>query len=820
LQRLLKFLKEIKQEEDLSSWKLVYDRFSPAQESLREALCTLGNGYVATRGAVTESPASRIHYPGTYMAGVYNTLPTYIAGRTVYNEDLVNCPNWLFLAFRIGKYEWITPSSCKILSYRQELGMRRGFLSRKIRLRNRKGQTLMIETQRIVHIADPHRAALKYVIMPENYEGWIVIRSALDGTVQNTGVARYRQLNHNHLKPGHLGRMGKDKIFLTVKSSQSNITIAQAARVHIYCNGKRMKPITRILTKGRKGIGQEFGIYVRKRQRYEIEKIVSIYTSRDKGVRNPLKAAVKSVKTSPTFYRLFEEHKSVWADLWKRFDIRIEGDNFSQKVLRLHTFQLLQAASGHNVDIDAGLPARGLHGEAYRGHIFWDELFVMPLFDFRAPEISKAFLLYRYRRIAQARKYAKKSGYKGSMFPWQSGSAGTEETQVIHLNPMSGKWGPDYSRIQRHVSFAIAYNVWQHWKRTEDVDFFEKYAAEMMLSIAQFGASLTKYDEADKRFHSDGIMGPDEFHEKLPGASKSGFRDNAYTNILIVWTIMKALETLTILSKYRRTHLIKKLKITQKELQRWEDITKRMNIIIDDEGIISQFDGYFGLKELDWAAYRRKYGNVKRMDRILKSEGKSPNEYKVAKQADVIMMFYVLSLSEIKKIFLRLGYRFDKNMLKRNYEYYVKRTSHGSTLSKVVHGYVAHLIGKTKESWQWFQEILKSDIHDTQGGTTPEGIHTGVMGASIYITMRTFAGIDIRDDRIAINPRLPRNWRTLSLKFLYKKSLVHVAISKTHVTILIRKKYAKHAKIPIEINGKLYAFSPKSTHTVPYKGFS
>jgi trehalose/maltose hydrolase-like predicted phosphorylase len=441
-----------------------------------------------------------------------------------------------------------------------------------------------------------------------------------------------------------------------------------------------------------------------------------------------------------------------------------------------------------------------LHGEAYRGHIFWDELFTMPLFDFHDPEISKSLLLYRYRRLPKAREYAKKEKYKGAMFPWQSGSSGKEETQIVHLNPLSGKWGPDHSRRQRHVSFAIAYNIWQHWQRTGDFSFLVRYGAEMLLSMARFWASLVKYDPSDGRYHTRGVMGPDEFHEKLPGSGRPGLKDNAYTNLMIVWTLLKAQEVIKIIPNGMNRRIMKKIKLEQKELCRWDDIIHKMKLVINDKGIISQFDGYFGLKELDWRGYREEYGDIHRLDRILKAEGESPDDYKISKQADLLMAFYLLPLSEIENIFKRLNYPFSKNTLRNNYEYYIKRTSHGSTLSKVTHCFVAQLLSKPTEAWQWFLDVLRSDVYDIQGGTTPEGIHVGVMGGSVDLATHGFAGVRIVGDRLRIEPRLPKRWRSIKFKLLYKGIWVSLAISKRQVSVLIQGQ----AAIPVEINGKLH----------------
>ena len=797
-----------------SAWKLVYNRFKPAQEGLREALCTLGNGYFGTRGAASESAASRIHYPGTYIAGVYNKLASNIAGRKVLNEDLVNCPNWLFLTFRVGQGDWIIPSKDNILSYRQELDFQKAILSRKIRLRDAHGRITTIETQRIVHLSEPHCAALRYIIIPENYQGEIFIKAGLDGTVRNTGIARYQQLNSKHLKPHSLGNFSKGGIYLSMKTSHSGIEICEAAKVRIFSKGRELKPLEGRLEKGKEEIYQEFKISVRKRQPYEIEKYVSIYTSQDQGIRNFRARAINSVKISPRFDSLLASHIRAWAALWNKFDIQIEGDSFSQRALRLHIFHLLQTVSIHHHLIDAGIPARGLHGEAYRGHIFWDELFIMPFFNLHTPEISKALLLYRYRRLRPARKYAGKNGYRGAMFPWQSGSTGTEETPVNHLNPISGKWGPDYSRFQRHVSFAVAYNVCQYWRMTGDWNFLNFYGAEMILSIARFGASLAQYEPTDKRYHTRGIMGPDEFHERFPGWLTSGFKDNAYTNLLIVWTLLKARRILAILPEKHKARVLKKLRLKKKELNRWEDITRRMNLIINDDGIISQFDRYFSLKELDWKAYRAKYGRIQRIDRILKAEGKSPNEYKVAKQADVLMIFYLFPLDEVKDLFNRLGYEFGEDMLKKNYEYYIKRTSHGSTLSKVVHCYIAHLLGRDRESWEWFSKVLKSDIDDTQGGTTPEGIHTGVMGGSVDIVLRGFAGISLGKEIIKITPSLPESWQSIKLKVLYQRIWISLSIKKDYITVLIDGSKSESATIPFDIGGKLHHLHFGKTHKI------
>ncbi|MGE5279753.1 MAG: response regulator, partial [Deltaproteobacteria bacterium] len=797
-----------------SSWKLTYQTFQPAKEALREALCTLGNGYFGTRGAAPEAAADRIHYPGTYFAGVYDKLPTHIAGRTVYNEDFVNCPNWLPLHLRAGTGPWIVPSSAAILTYYQGLNMRNGALTRRIRLRDGGGHVFDIETRRIVSMDNRHLAAVRYAFTPEDYEGVVTVRSGLDGNVLNAGVARYRQLNAKHLRSDAQGMIDDQGVYLSVRTAESQIRIAEACCTRFFVGKQEVTPESHLVHKGSRGIYQDFRLHVRRGEEVVVEKVVALYTSRDTHIPNPLLAAVEAVRKRPRFFALYAPHKKAWHRLWKRCDIRIEGDVTYRRILRLHIFHLLQTASPHNVSIDASVPARGLHGEAYRGHIFWDNLFVMPFYNWHAPEISKALLMYRYRRLEQARRDAAKEGYHGAMFPWQSSARGDEQTQIVHLNPMSGKWGPDHSHLQRHVSFAVAYNVWRYWKDTGDTAFMEKCGAEMMLSVAQFGASLCSFEEEDGRYHTDGLMGPDEFHEKLPNASRPGFRDNAYSNLMIVATLTDAIEALHALPAHRQQELRRRLDIDEAALGHWRDITRRMHIPMNKDGIIGQFEGYFGLKELNWEAYRKKYGNIQRLDRILKAEGKSPNAYKVAKQADALMIFYLFSQRKIAALLSRLGLRYDADMLRRNYDYYVRRTSHGSTLSKVVHCHLANVLGRETEAWEWFLEVLKSDIYDTQGGTTPEGIHTGVMGGSLYIAMKCFAGLELFDERIALSPSLPRDWREVRFRFLYKGRWIALLINRRQIFIYIQGPRNRPYPLAFEVYGRPHRFVTGKIHKI------
>lgn len=796
----------------MNPWKLSYKDLNVDEENLRETLCVLGNGYFGTRGAAVESAASRTHYPGTYIAGVYNTLSTEVAGRTVTNEDFVNCPNWLLLNYRIDDGPWFNRRTVKILSWKIKLNMNKGILSRRVRWQDDKGRITLVENHRIVSMAQPHCGAIRCTIMPENYSGRLTVRSGIDGLIINEGVARYKQLNSMHLEPCSHGVFSNDGIFLQVRTSQSQIRITEAQRTLVYSSQKRIYPDLKVILHGRQRVIHEFSVNVKKSQRISVEKLVSIYTSRDQGVADDSLSAQETAGAMESFDGLYKPHQAKWRALWRRFDVRIPGDPFIQLAMRLHTFHLLQSTSTYNEDIDAGMPARGLHGEAYRGHIFWDELYIFPFFNLHAPEITRALLMYRYRRLGSAKENASSNGFKGAMYPWQSASTGEETTQTIHLNPLSNTWGPDYSSLQKHVSLTVAYNVWTYFYSTGDRDFLDRYGAEMILEIAHFWSSICEFNKETKSYDIKGVMGPDEFHEKYPGANKGGLSNNSYTNIMAVWVIEKALYILDeILIDEEKNALLLKAGIDENEIERWREILCKMTLPMDENGLIHQFEGYMELDELDWEGYRSRYDNIHRIDRILKAEGLSPDSYKVAKQADVLMLFFILNEKELKNIFNRLGKPFNKKIIKKNFDYYFPRTSHGSTLSLVVHAYVASLCNDWEKTDQFMIESFKSDLYDSQGGTTKEGIHAGVMGGTIDVFLRIYAGLNIFEDRISLDPRIKESWGDVEFSIRYKNIWFTVVLNHKEVCIKVEPlqemSLAVHVEIPVQIKRKTYSLT-------------
>jgi trehalose/maltose hydrolase-like predicted phosphorylase len=758
-----------------NGWTFGYDGFEPSQERLREVLTSTGNGSFCSRGAAEWEDVSPVHYPATYAHGCYNRETTILGGRPVLNEDLVNLPNWLVLKLQVQGGAPFRLDDVELLDYRHELDIRTATILRRLRFRDAAGRETALASRRFVSMADVHLGAIEWTITAENWSGEVTVITALDGRVTNGGVERYRELEGRHVHPVASRSPRPDVISLLAQTRQSRIYVAYAARTRVHGGGGETA-VGRGLYQMEDYIHQTLTFGLERDVPVRVEKMVAFHTSRDRAINEPRTAAETAVRRFGSYPEECERHARAWGDLWAGCDVRVPRDEGVQVLLRLHGSHVLQTCSPHTAALDAGVPARGLNGEAYRGHVFWDELYVYPFLNFRLPRITRELLMYRYRRIHEARALAREAGYRGAMYPWQSGSDGREETQVVHLNPMSGRWDPDWSRNQRHVNAAIFYNVWHYHQATADLEFLIEQGAEMLLEIARFWASIAHHNPERGRYEIHGVMGPDEFHERYPGAAEPGLRNNAYTNVMVAWIMDVAGRLLETLPREAAERLRRQLEVADDEVERWRDMGRRMFVPFHDDGIISQFEGYEQLRELDWDEYRARYGNIQRLDRILRAEGQDPDAYKVTKQADVVLLFFLFREEELRQIFDRLGYRYEPDTMWKNLVYYDRRTSHGSTLSFVAHAGVLAAVDQ-RASWERFLVALESDVSDVQGGTTPEGIHLGVMAGTLGLIQRSYLGEEVRDGVLTFRPARIDHLDGLVMPLRFRGGLVEVAVA-------------------------------------------
>jgi trehalose/maltose hydrolase-like predicted phosphorylase len=316
----------------------------------------------------------------------------------------------------------------------------------------------------------------------------------------------------------------------------------------------------------------------------------------------------------------------------------------------------------------------------------------------------------------------------------------------------------------------------------------------MLVEIARFWASIATYQAERQRYEIRGVMGPDEFHTRYPGSEALGLHNNAYTNVMAAWVLRRASGVLDLLDDERRCRLGEALHIRDEELIRWDDISRRLVVPFHDDGIISQFEGYEALEEFDWAGCRQRHGNVQRLDRILEADGDDVNRYKASKQADVLMLFQLFSAEELGDLFRHMGYSFDPACIPRTIDYYMQRTSHGSTLSRIVHYWVMARANRTHD-WALFNDALRSDVEDIQGGTTHEGIHLGAMAGTVDIVQRCHTGLEMRDGVLWFNPVLPPELPCVRMRIRYRGHWLAVRVTQRTLTVSFERGWSPAVRI-------------------------
>lgn len=783
--------------EVLDPWLLTYDGFDPALEGRREALCTLGNGYWATRGSVPGSLADETHYPGTYFAGVYNRAASSLAGGIDESEHMVNAPDWTFLSIQPVGGTILVPGIVEMISHHQELDLKRGILMRTTRYRDQAGRTTCIISRQFQSLAHPHLAVLETTLEAEDWSGDVQAVSGINGAVTNRNCAADSHVEGEHLVAGGGSRIDHETILWESRTRQSGISIAMALRTRLLGATGEPVPGRRQFLGGAARVAGSLTFTVAAGKPITIEKTVAAATSHDRAFSTAALAAVAMIRRAPRAEVLRWAHMRAWAQLWGRFGMELGAGASSCQALNLTTFHVLQTVATASVDLDAGIPARGLHGEGYRGHIFWDELFVYPMLTLRQPELTSAFLLYRYRRLDEARAAARSAGLKGAMFPWQSGSDGREETPSALFNMRNQQWMPDNSHLQRHSGLAIAYSAWQFFQASGDWEFLARHGGELLVEVSRFFASLATLNPGDQRYDITAVMGPDEFHDGYPGHPGTGLRNNTYTNVMASWVLAKAAQAVAIVSSGDGGALCRRLSLDAGELAEWDTISRRLRVPFHADGIISQFDGYEALPEFDWAGYRAKYGDLARLDLILAAEGDSTNCYKLSKQADVLMLFYLLSAEELREIFKRLGYPLPPDLVPRTIRYYLARTSHGSTLSRLTHSWVLARSDR-EQSWALFTQVLDCDIADTQVGTTREGVHLGAMAGASDMVLRCYGGVETRDDILRLHPLLPRELSHVTFQLSFRGQAITVNLSADHVSLHLGAGRAGPIRVSVE----------------------
>lgn len=710
-----------------------------------ETVFTLANGYRGMRGWLE---FSKIGVPGNLIAGIFNKADSQVT-------EIVNCPNPLKFNIFIN-HEPIDIDTCEIIDFNRYLNMKEGILYTNIELKTGSGKITRVSSERFVSQKNDNRWGIRYTVKPINYSGKIIIESVIDGSVTNSSFDPVNRTKHlvvkelYNLKPGIAMKTAtKDKGIEIVEGTLLNIDeeIVQSRKY--------------------KELGEEaaevFEIRVKEGKEYVVEKYGVTYTSRDTDkdlielLGQDLNEYVKQGLDNE-----MNLHKKKWKEIWEKIDIKIKGDDTAQLGIRFNLFQLTSSASEN--DERVSIAAKGLHGEGYKGHVFWDtEIYMLPFFIYTNPKVARNLLMYRYNTLEGARKNARDNGYEGAQFPWEAADDGTEETP---------KWGVDYDgnpvRIwtgdeEFHISSDIVFAIWEYYRATKDKDFLINYGMEIILDTSKFWSSRVEYNKEFDRYEINRVIGPDEFHDHV--------NNNVYTNYLAKWNLEKGAELSEWLKKENKEvydSLLNKLEITEEDIKEWQGIADKIYIPRDPNSrVIEQFEGYFDLKDIAITEH-----DENGMPVWPDLQGHKLQETQLIKQPDVVMLM------------LLLGDEFDKETKKENYEYYEKRTMHKSSLSPSMYSIMGLTVGDTKNAYRYFMKTVMTDLEDNQGNAAL-GLHAASTGGSWQSVVFGFGGLYVdEDERLCLKPWLPEKWDELSFKINWRGSILNIAITKDSVYIL------------------------------------
>ncbi|MGB6837600.1 MAG: glycosyl hydrolase family 65 protein [Dehalococcoidia bacterium] len=725
----------------MNGWSLIYEGFDPWRERDIEALLTIGNGYLGTRGAVEEgTPASR---PATFIAGVYDAPPGDEATPTLYVA-----PNWLNVRVSV-EGEPLMLSRETMLEHRRSLNLRQGVLHREWRHRDSDGRITRLTTLRFASLADRHLLFHRIEVMPENYSGLVSLEVRLDGAVGRRSRTAPEGAQSETLAVARTATSG-----ISIAIAEYDALRASADKVAAECTVSKEAQGVEVTWQWKATVGQV----------YTLDRSVVVYTSRD--VADPAEAAAKHLREVKTqdANGLLAAHAEAWARRWDTADIEIDGDEEAQLALRFGLYHLMIAGNPDDERVSIG--ARTLSGRAYRGHVFWDtDIFVLPFFVFTHPPTARAMLMYRYHTLPAARREAEQHGCRGALYAWESAITGVETAPREATLP-SGDTIPILTgEYEDHISADVPYAVWQYWRATDDTGFFTQAGAEIMLECARFWASRAEAD-AENRYHIRRVIGPDEYHEIVD--------DNAYTNGMARWTLERGVETMDWLSRnapQRLADLAERMNLAPQEPEEWRHIAAGLVTQFDPATrLFEQFAGYFALDHMDISPYE---GRLVALDMLLGGERISRSQ--VIKQADVLMLLHLLADG------------FDRETLEANFRYYEPRTGHGSSLSPAIHALLAARLADTTLVQRYFDESIRIDLGD-QIGSAAGGIHGATHGGLWQAVVFGVAGMKVREDGMSFDPHLLPEWRRLRFSVLWRGRRLRVLMTPRRMEVMLEGK--------------------------------
>ncbi|MBC1547242.1 glycoside hydrolase family 65 protein [Listeria sp. FSL L7-1435] len=664
---------------------------------------TVGNGYLGVRGALEEEYPEQVR--GMYVAGIYNRPSGSMS------SELVNLPDVTRFQVTLDG-EVFSMQAGKVHTYERFLDMDTGELVRKITWESSAGKKYQLNFHRFVSKEIKHVIAAKVEITPLSDNMKVKVKTGIDAQQTNFGT---QQLAESSLRIFDEELMVGE--YETIESKQ-RITIATKVNEKGIFTAKNRQLMTEV--------EQEIAV----NQVFTLEKLSVVKTSLDEADAEFPKASYAELKAAS---------ETIWADFWEHAGVRVKSTNaFDQFALDFACYHLEIMTPKEDSRCSVG--AKGLTGEGYKGHVFWDtEIFIMPFFLYNQPEIAKQLLQYRYLHLKEAKEKAVKNGYNGALYPWESAFSGEEETpEFAAINIRTGTRQKVASAISEHHLVAdIAYAVCEYEAATGDAQFMVDCGAELLLETAEFWISRATHRNG--RLEILDVIGPDEYTEHID--------NNTYTNYMAHFNVKKALEW----NKDNKAFAAQA-----------EKFLENLYLPVENEaGLIPQDDTFLQKDWINLDKYKAAQGT---QGILLDYSRQEVNELQILKQADLVMLFY---------LFPKM---FAPEIVKKNLDYYEKRTIHDSSLSKAIHAIVENQTGNRAQAYQFFQEACLIDL-GSEPHSSDDGLHAASLGAIWLAVVFGFAGIDTSGELLEIAPNLPDAWQAVAFEFAWKGETISVEIA-------------------------------------------
>ncbi|SDW02502.1 Kojibiose phosphorylase [Listeria ivanovii subsp. londoniensis] len=664
---------------------------------------TIGNGYLGIRGALEEDYPEQVR--GMYVAGIYNRP----SGST--SSELVNLPDIMRFQLTLDD-EIFSMQTGTVHHYERYLDMNTGELVRKITWENSAHKKYQINFRRFVSKVAKHLIATKVEITPLTDNAVVKVRTGIDAQQTNFGTQQLAELSM---------RIFDEELMVgeyeTIESKQRIVVATKVSAKGIFTAKNRQ-----LMT--------EVKQHVMANETFNLEKISSVNTTLGK---------LDEEIPSTTYHELKMASDIAWNDFWQSAGVQVDSVNvMDQFALDFATYHLESMTPKDDIRCSVG--AKGLTGEGYKGHVFWDtEIFILPFFLYNQPKTAKQLLQYRYLHLKEAKEKAIKKGYKGALYPWESAFSGEEETpEFAAINIRTGTRQKVASAISEHHLVAdIAFAVCEYEATTKDEQFMKNYGAEMLLETAEFW--ISRAVNRNGRLEILDVIGPDEYTEHID--------NNTYTNYMAYYNVKKAMDW------------NKENKNFQKRAEAF--LANLYLPVASDTGIIPQDDTFL---QKDWINLDKYKKNQGTQGILLDYSRQEVNELQILKQADLVMLFYLFPTI------------FNMETMKKNLDFYEKRTIHDSSLSKAIHAIVENRIGDRQQAYQFFQEACLIDL-GPEPHSSDDGLHAASLGAIWLAVIFGFAGIDTSAEILQITPKLPDAWKLVAFEFVWKGEKISFKIT-------------------------------------------